>query len=93
MASCGTNCDPAFILSLTMVNAVLQAHNSQTTRVILTGDSAVPFAVWNLTSGESVGLGGLWVAAMLLSCSRGPHKKSVHGCQFELPSLSSDKIL
>lgn len=61
--------------------------------VILTGDSAVPFAVWNLTAGESVGPGGLWVAAMLLSCSHGPHKKFVHGCQFELPSLSSNKIL
>lgn len=93
MASCSSNCEPVFTLSLTTVNAVLQTHNSQTTRIILTGDSAVPFAVWNLTSGESVGLGGLWVAAMLLSCSRGPHKKSVHGCQFEPPSLSSNKIL
>lgn len=76
-----------------MVNEVLQTHNSQTVMVILTGDSAVPFAVWNLISGESVGLEGLWVAAKLLSCSHDQHKISVHGCQFEPPSLNSNKIL
>jgi len=93
MASCISKWDLAFVLRLMVINEVLQTHNSQTIMAILTGDSAVPFAVWNLISGESVGLEGLWVAAKLLSCSRGQHKISVHGCQFEPPSLHSNKIL
>lgn len=93
MASCGSNCDLVATVGLTMRNAVLRAHNSQRTGVILTGDSAVPFAGWNLTSGGSVGPGELWVAATLLSYSRGPRKKSGRGCRFEPPSLSSKKTL